>query len=164
MSLAVGNVWVCERWIVGMLQRRNRSIALLCPLKGSDPLQWREIRLMALVDRGGKNAVCVSVHCKRNRGIKNSGRANQKKRERGKQRGQGDILSPRRQHSGTRTFSASPPLSTCPLLSVVFLPTACSNPLLLVPCTQPPPKATFLSHLLLFFPCSRRWSHTQVEQ
>lgn len=37
-----------------MLWRRNRSISLLCLLKDSDPLQWREIRLMALVERGGK--------------------------------------------------------------------------------------------------------------
>ncbi len=54
MSLAVGNVWVCDGWTAGMLERRNQSVALLCPLKGSDPLQWREIRLMALVEKEEK--------------------------------------------------------------------------------------------------------------
>lgn len=54
MLLAVGNVWVNDGWTVGMLWRRNRSIALLCLLKDSDLLQRREIRLMALVKREGK--------------------------------------------------------------------------------------------------------------
>lgn len=54
VSLAVGNVCVGDGWTAGMLWRKNPSDALLCLLKDSDPLQQREIRLMALVERGGK--------------------------------------------------------------------------------------------------------------
>lgn len=54
MSLAEGNVLVSDGWTAGMQWRRNRSTALLCLLKDSDPLQWGGwwwgIRLMALVE------------------------------------------------------------------------------------------------------------------
>lgn len=49
-------VCISDGWTAGMIPKRNPSVGLLCLLKDSDPLQQREIRLMALVERGGKKS------------------------------------------------------------------------------------------------------------
>lgn len=99
-----------------------------------------------------KCSLCISS-LQRVQTAKEIGGKKQQKRERGKERGHSDIFGLRRQHTATRTYSASPPsppVLCCPLFFSLQPVQIRSH---LFPVTQPPPKPRFLSHLLPFPPC-----------